>query len=159
LSPYHELIALLVEERSFTEALVLAEGSKARVLTQLLRGNRLSDEEIISAAEKSERARLRQNLYTLNRQIETAQTTSKFDPARREARATLAAFETSPPARYPELAARRGELAAVNREGLSYIINPASAAVEYVVTGKQVFAFVVTTDGKQATVTGRAINI
>jgi CHAT domain-containing protein/tetratricopeptide (TPR) repeat protein len=40
LSPYHELIALALDERAFGEAFELAERSKARALTTLLRGNR-----------------------------------------------------------------------------------------------------------------------
>src|SRR5262249_48676284 len=72
----------------------------------------------------------------------------------------LAAFETTLAGRYPELAARRGDIAPLTPDGWSQILtNPASVAVEYVVTGEQIFAFVVATDGKQAGVTGRVINI
>ena len=102
LSPYHELLALLVEEHSFGAALDLAERSKARVLAQLLRGNRADENTVLAADEKRERARLRDALYALNRQIESARAkpadearVSALESTRREAREGLAVFEAS----------------------------------------------------------------
>src|SRR5216110_1594260 len=58
LSPYHDLISLLVEQRSFGEALELTERSKARVLTQLLRGNRADENAILTIDQKRQRAKI-----------------------------------------------------------------------------------------------------
>ncbi len=62
LSPYHAMMALLIRQGSLGEALELAERSKARVLTQLLKITRDDHTNSLSADERSERIRLRDTL-------------------------------------------------------------------------------------------------
>jgi CHAT domain-containing protein/Tfp pilus assembly protein PilF len=168
LSPYHELIALLVEERSSGEAFELAERSKARLLTQLLRGNRADENPILADNEKRERARLRGALLSLNRQTESEQAKpardesrlNALESARRSSREDLAAFEASLAGRHPELAAARGEVKPVTLADVTHILNDRTTAiVEYVVTGRELFALLLTSDGARVTVDGRAIDI
>jgi len=168
LSPYHELIGLLIEERSMEEAFLLAERSKARVLMQLLRGNRPGEDTYVADDERQERAKRRDALLSFNRQIESEQAKpvpheSRLDAlesARRAAREELAAFETSLAARHPELAARRGEVRPLTMSDVRNVLTDhKTAIVEYVVADRQLFAFLLTNESGRVTVDGCAINI
>jgi CHAT domain-containing protein/Tfp pilus assembly protein PilF len=168
LSPYHQLIALLVDQRSFGEALELAERSKARVLAQLLRGNRADDTAILSDDEQRKRSRLRDAVFTLNRQIESEQQSKSPDQsrlnslasARRAAREELAAFDAALDARHPELGAVRGEVRSLSMEDANRLLTDrATAIIEYVVADRRLYAFVLTTDGTRTAVDGRALDV
>ena len=168
LSPYHELIALSLGERSVDEALELAERSKARVLAQLLRGNRADDSSILTASENRERGRLRDALVALNRKIEIEQEKKAPDAsrigglesARSEARVALAAFEAKLPIQHPELEAVRGAVKPFTLEDANRIVaDVETALIEYVVADRQLFAFLLTNDHGRIVVDGRAIDV
>jgi CHAT domain-containing protein/tetratricopeptide (TPR) repeat protein len=168
LSPYHELIALLVEQRAFGEALELAERSKSRVLTQLLHRSPIDEDATLSADEKRDRTRLRDRLFVLNRDIESERAKEPtgtnrigaLESTRRATREELAAFDASLAAGHPELAAVRGEVGALRiADATRVLTDPATAIVEYTVADRQLFAFVLTTDGARIAVDGAAIAI
>jgi CHAT domain-containing protein/Tfp pilus assembly protein PilF len=168
LSPYHELIALLVDQRAFGEALELAERSKARVLTQLLHRSPIDENATLSADEKRDRMRLRDRLFVLNRDIESerakepagANRITALESTRRATREELAAFDASLAAGHPELAAVRGDVSPLRvADATRVLTDPATAIVEYVVADRQLFAFVVTTDGVRIAIDGSAIAI
>jgi CHAT domain-containing protein/Tfp pilus assembly protein PilF len=166
LSPYHELIAVLIEAHEFPEAFELAERSKARVLTRLLGATRDDDTNLLGVDERRERARLRDALHALNQQIEREQEkktpdqarVSALESSRRSAREAVSAFETVLVARHSELARIQGEVAPVRLPEASGILTDRTTAiVEYVLTNRQLFAFLLTNPGTRATVEARAI--
>jgi CHAT domain-containing protein/Tfp pilus assembly protein PilF len=168
LSPFHELIALMVEAGSFRDALELAERAKARVLAQLLRGHRPDEDAILAADDRRERARRRDALFSLNRQIENEQgkktpdepRLEALESARRDARERLADLDASLVARYPELAAVRGEVAPLTFADTNRLLTDrATAIVEFTVADRQLFAFLLTSDGGHVAIEGRAIRL
>ena len=168
LSPYHELIAIDIEQHSVGDALELAERSKARVLTQLLRGSRTEQAASLTAAEKVDQVRLRDALFSRDREIEAeaakpnrdAGRLGALEAARREARDELAAFETAVAARHPELARARGRVEPLTLADASRIVtDPTTAVVEYAIDERQLFTFLVTSDGGKLTLDARAVDV
>jgi CHAT domain-containing protein/Tfp pilus assembly protein PilF len=168
LSPYHELIELSIEERAFGQALELAERSKARVLTQLLRGNRVDDSTILTVEERRGRSRLRDAVSVLNTRIESEQgkptpdqsRVNALESSRRAAREELAAFEATVAAGHPELAAVRGEVSPLTlADAGAMLTDRTTAVIEYVLADRQLFAFLVTSDGTRVSVDGHAIDV
>jgi len=168
LSPYHELIALLIQQRSFGEALELAERSKARVLTRLLGTTQDDHARILSSEEKREQTRFRDALHTVDQQIAREQESKSPDQARltaleatrRSARDAVAAFETVLLARHPELATVRGQVAPLTVPDAGRILTDRTTAIiEYVVSNDRLFAFLITSDGTRVTIDARALAV
>jgi len=168
LSPYHELIALLIDRRASSDALEIAERSKARALRRLLRRTRLDEEITLTAQEKDERARLRDRLFALNRQIENEHGKPQVDDtrvkgresARKTAREALAKFDASMQTAHPELVAVRGAVDPLTRGDINQIFSDTNTAiVEYTVADKTLYAFVLTSDGRRVTVDEHASSI
>lgn len=168
LSPYHELVALSVADRGFDQALLVAERSKARVLAQLIGGHHVDDRAILTSEERHERSRLRDGVSTLNAQLDQEEgkkvpDRSRLDAlesSRRSARDELAAFEAALPTKHPELAAVRGEVQPLTVADLGTLVpDRTSAVVEYVVTERQLFAFLLTRDGDRVAVDGHVSDI
>jgi CHAT domain-containing protein/Tfp pilus assembly protein PilF len=168
LSPYHELIALDIEQHAFGDALELAERSKARVLAQLLRGSRVDQSAILTPAERQELARRRDALLGVDRQIAAEQGKPTADGTRvqalqaerRDSREALAAFESALASRHPELAAARGVVKPLTMSGVARLLtDPSLVGVEYVVGDRQLFSFVMTSDGAHVAIDARAIDI
>lgn len=168
LAPYHESIAQAIGERAFGEALELAERSKTRVLTQLLRSNRSDRSTSLTADDIRERDKRRDAIASYTRQIETTleeqgsdlARLTQLETARRTAREDLASFETTLAARHPETAtSERAAAPSKIADAGSVLTATDQAVVEYVVTDRQVFGLVVTTDGTRTTVVGRALDV
>lgn len=168
LSPYHELIALDIEERAYGDALELAERSKARLLADLLHSPHADQSASLTASERQEQARLRDALVAVNHQIESEESKAAPDDARvraleskrHDTREALAAFEMALVARHPELAALRGRVAPLRIADIPRLMPDSQAAViEYALADRQLFAFLVTMDGGRVTVDSHAIDI
>jgi len=168
LSPYHELIALLVDQRAFEEAVEIAERSKARALMRLLQRSSVDEVATLTADEKRERLRLRDRLVALNAEIERKQSTQAPDePAitalqseRRRTREALASFEALTAAAHPEIAASRGEMKPLDRAAIAQLLtNRSTAIVEFVVTDQRLYTFVLTSTAGQLVVDQRATTI
>lgn len=164
LSPYHELLALLVQQHAFGEALEVAELAKARTLSRLLQRTPLDEDSMLSADEKRERTRLRDRLFALNRQVENLRSRQPADERaivnveseRHAARDELAAFDTTAAAAHPELAAARGDVKALRLADTGPLLTDGSTAiVEYVVADRSLYVFTVTSDGRRVVVDGR----
>jgi CHAT domain-containing protein len=170
LSPYHELIALLVEQHANGEALELAERSKARALMQLLVNNPGDDQVALRTTEQRERTRLQDRLFALNRDIEKekekqsgagdANLVSTLESTRRAVRDDLAALDAQLAAAHPERAAARGEISPFRLADANRVLSdPQTAIVEYVVANQHLFAFVLTTDGSRVAVSARQVEM
>ncbi len=167
LSPYHELMALDVDERAYGDALELAERSKARVLAELLHANRTDQSAYLTAAERQEQARLRDAVGRAEHQLADEQSKPAPDgariraleSARRDAREAQAAFDAEFVGRHPEFAVERGHVAAVTVAEAGRILPAGAATIEYAVADRRLFAFLVTTDGSHASVDARSIDV
>jgi CHAT domain-containing protein/Tfp pilus assembly protein PilF len=163
LSPYHEMIALAVDEHSFEDAVEWAERSRTRALAELLSGEHIDEDAILTGDEARERRRLRSAVFTINQQIDDAKTSATrqdLESARRDARSALAAFDVSLAARHPEMAAARGTVKPfVLGDARAIFRDRNTAALEFVVTDTRVFAFLLTKTGSRVTVDGRTIGI
>jgi CHAT domain-containing protein len=161
LSPYHELIAIAMEAHRFEEAVEWAERSRARALAELLGGGRLDDDAILTGDEARERRRLRNAMFTLNRQIDgdTSGRRQDLESARREARDALAAFDATLAARHPELAAARGAVKPFDFADVNACLRDRhTAALEFVVTDTRVFALLAMRTGTGVAVEGRVVD-
>jgi CHAT domain-containing protein/tetratricopeptide (TPR) repeat protein len=167
LSPYHELVGLMFEQKRFGDALGLAERSKARVLTQLLSGSRTGNEAALTADETRQRTRLRDAVASLNRRIEAASGRQPADaslPAlessRRTARDELARFESTLLVRHPEISSARGAIAPFTlADAQPLVADPTRAIIEFVVADDRTYALLLTNDGAGVAIDGRAIPI
>jgi CHAT domain-containing protein/predicted negative regulator of RcsB-dependent stress response len=152
-SPYQEMVRLLVASNNTAEALNFAERAKGRVLLDVLRSGRIDITKAMTPAEKERERKLNTDLATLNRQLVKEKSLGVPDKARLEeldarvqkARLEREAFQTNLYAAHPELKVQRGESGAIKLEECAELLPDAkSALVEFAVTNQQVFLFVIT---------------
>jgi CHAT domain-containing protein/tetratricopeptide (TPR) repeat protein len=153
LSPWHGMIALLVSEKEYAEALNFAERSKARALLDTLQAGRASLRQSLSPQERRAEDERRFRLVSLNSQLTSELRRDKPDSSRvaelkssvEKARLEYEALETSLYVAHPELKVNRGEASIINAEELAALLpDSASALLEYVVTNDATYLFVVT---------------
>ena len=129
---YVMLVDLLVEDRHFDEALLIAEKAKARTLLDVMATERSSAAVDIPAADIDEERRLEHNLAEANRK--------KMNVER--ARFELESFRGILDARYPRLRATRGAETLASVASLAPLLSAKSALVEYVVSEDHVHVFI-----------------
>jgi len=128
--PYHELIALLVEQGDRENALAYAERAKARVLLDVLQNGRPDLGGVLTDAERAREAELTARMAELNRKGAATQL--------RAARLDYDAFLTAVYAAHPELRGERGTVAPFRAE------EAPEGFVEFVVTKERTFVFTAT---------------
>lgn len=152
-SPYQEMVRLLIGSNNTAEALNFAERAKGRVLLDVLRSGRIDITKAMTPAEKERERKLNTDLAALNLQLARENARAVPDTQRLEelnariqkARLEREAFQTNLYAAHPELKAQRGETAAIKLEECAELLPDAkSALVEFAVTNQQVFLFVIT---------------
>lgn len=155
LKPYHSIIELLVGENKFEEAFLYAERAKARVLLDVLQTGRAQPNKAMTAAEQAQETKLRNQIAAANAQMQTEAGREKPDAARlaelqkqlSKTRAALDSFTTLLYVAHPELKLQRGEANVADLAGLNKLLPDANTALlEYVVTEKRTFVFVLTKD-------------
>jgi CHAT domain-containing protein/tetratricopeptide (TPR) repeat protein len=153
LSPWRGMIALLVSQQEYTEALTFAEQSKARVLLDALSAGRSSLRRSLSTQERQAEEEHRLRLVSLNSQHNSELRRDKPDAARvaglkadiEKARLEYEALETSLYAAHPELRVQRGEAPIIKTLELSALLPDTSTALlEFVVTDNETYLFIVT---------------
>jgi CHAT domain-containing protein/Tfp pilus assembly protein PilF len=153
LSPWLGMIALLISQQEYGEALAFAEQSKARVLLDALSAGRAGLRQSLSPQERRAEEEHRLRLVSLNSQYTSELRRDKPDQTRiaqlkasiDKARLEYEALETSLYVSHPELKVKRGEAPLIKREELSDLLpDTASALLEYVVTENETYLFVVT---------------
>ncbi len=161
LSPYDDLIEILVQQGDCAGAFGYAERSKSRALLDVLKRGRKYTRNSMSPGERGEEATLRRKLITLNRQV-AAETYRESAPdrldslrgARAEARLEYELFRAKLYVAHPELATAPVQ-EIVSPEGLRDLLHsPDTALLEYVVTGYSSYLFVVAaeSDARSASV-------
>jgi CHAT domain-containing protein len=138
---YVMLVDLLIEDRRYEEAFLVAEKAKARALLDVLGSERSSAEKDMTATELAEEQRLEQKLVEANRSAATNPT----DAAEvAKARLDLESFRADVDTRYPRLHGARGAGDLSSISSLAPLLSGGKAAlVEFVVSAHHVHLFIV----------------
>lgn len=131
-SPYYEMIDMLVGAGQADEAFAYAERAKARVLLDVLRNNhRAASRHLVVAGQA--------------RPLPVKRQDENLEARMEKARIGDAAFQTSPSAAHPELRMSGGEAQPIaSREMSELVPDDQTALIEYAVTKERVFLFVFT---------------
>ncbi|HYW72399.1 MAG TPA: tetratricopeptide repeat protein [Pyrinomonadaceae bacterium] len=152
-SPYYEMVDLLVAQGNLSEALSYAERAKGRVLLDVLRGDRVNITKAMSPAEREQERKLIGELVSLNNQVSRENAAAKPSQTRladlnaqlEKARVDQEAFQTNLYASHPELKVQRGQAQPLNIEQAGALVaNGKTALLEYAVTDDNVHLFVLT---------------
>ena len=161
LSPWYDMVDLLVTQRKYAEALTFAEQSKSRVLLDALQSGRTDLRKSWSKEEQQAEEELRLRLVSLNSQFTTEVRKDKPDVKRvtelkaavEKARLEYEDFETRLNLAHPKLKVQRGEAPIVKTDELATLLPDASSALlEYVVGDDKTYLFIVTKGTKEADV-------
>ena len=153
LSPWYDMVDLLVSQKKYAEALTFAEQSKSRVLLDALQSGRTDLRKSWSKEEQQSEEELRLRLVGLNSQFTTEVRKDKPDVKRvtelktavEKARLEYEDFETRLNLAHPKLRVQRGEAPIIKTEELAALLPDASSALlEYVVGDDKTYLFVVT---------------
>ena len=153
--PYHLMVELLVSEGEFEEAFRYAQRSKARTLSAILTHGRDRIVDELSEREQFLERRLKQRMNSLGAQLlyeqtRTAPEESRVDALRKhlaQARLGFEAYQGELRAKYPRLAARRGEGRPVTPAELrKQLVDDQTALLEFLVSESQTWLFVMTKD-------------
>jgi CHAT domain-containing protein len=153
ISPYAEMVALLVAQNRPAEALMYAERAKARVLLDVLGTGRSNIIKAMTPVEQAQERKLRQELSTLNAQAQREAAQARPDALRMaalhkqldRARLDFDAFTNVLYSLHPELRLQRGDAPPSSVVQLNDLLSvPDTALVEYVIGDEQTFLFVIT---------------
>jgi CHAT domain-containing protein/Tfp pilus assembly protein PilF len=153
LSPYRQMIGLLMDEKNGVEAFGYAERVKGRALLDTLETGRVELTKAMTDSEQAEERSLNAEVVSLNTRIYREKLRKQPDKAvlsdlearREKARASYEAFQISLYAAHPELMIQRGQMKPVSiSEAGKLIPNLGAAVVEYVVTEDKTYLFVLT---------------
>jgi CHAT domain-containing protein len=157
-SPYHQMVGLLVGQGKPGDALSFAERAKARVLLDVLRNGRVPANKTLSQAEQSEERRLYGEMVSLNTKVRAERMSENADDARiseldnrlQKARSAYEAFQAALYARHPDLKAKRGLVTPFRMEDAEALLpDTRTAILEYVVTDEETFLFILTRNSER----------
>jgi CHAT domain-containing protein/uncharacterized protein HemY len=161
ISPYYHLTELLVKQGKHDQALDYAERSKAGLLLSILQSGNVKITKAMSDGEKERERNLKDQITSLNSQIGRESlrpqvNASRLNDLRQRLKAAVVEqqqFQATLYSRYPDLKVQRGQVNAFRLEQASRLLTDSQTALlEYAVTHRQVFLFVLTRDAKQAKV-------
>jgi CHAT domain-containing protein/Tfp pilus assembly protein PilF len=161
ISPYYHLIELLVNEGKGDQALYYAERSKAGLLLSILQSAKVTITKAMSDAEKAQERLLKDEISSLNSQIGRESLRLQINESRvkdlqeRLKKAVLGQqqFQESLYARHPDLKVQRGQVSGFTVEQAARLLpDNQTALLEYAITNRQVFLFVLTKDAKHPNV-------
>jgi CHAT domain-containing protein/tetratricopeptide (TPR) repeat protein len=152
-TPYYEMIALLVEQNQTAEAFAYAERSKARALLDVLQSGKMDVTNAMTAEEQERERKLKGELISLNSQLSKESLREKPDLSRmreldarvQQSRLHYEAFQTNLYGAHQELQAKRAESLSMTLDDAGALLqDSASALLEYVVTEEKTYLFVIT---------------
>jgi CHAT domain-containing protein len=153
ISPYNTMICLLAAQGSAAESLAFAERAKARVLLDILRSGRSNVTKAMTAQEKEQERKFKDNLVSLNTQISSENQSEKPDQTRlaqlqaqlERARLDYEDFQTRLYVAHPELRVKRGQVQPFSLEQSAELLPDSNTALlEYAVTDDTTLLFVLT---------------
>jgi CHAT domain-containing protein len=152
ITPYSEIIALLIEQNKTDEAFAYAERAKARTLVEVLQSGRINITKAMTATEQEQEQRLRNELFSINSQILKESLRQKPEPTRlpelnakvQKARFNYEAFQMNLYIAHAELRGKRGEAQPLKSEECGALLEDAkSLLLEYVVTDERTYLFAI----------------
>ncbi len=142
---YLELADMLVEDRRFNEALVIAERSKGRLLLDVLRGGKLLQYGALSPSERDNETALERSVAVLNMRSAASPTDEeKIAQPLREARRKLEDYRADLCSKHPRLSQHATPAVLSLHDTSALLPDSSSAFVEYFVTDTRLVIFVVT---------------
>lgn len=153
IAPYNAMTELLIGENKLVEALGYAERTKARVLLDVLQNDRTRVTKSMTGRELELERSLESEVRKLNslslheeaKPQPNPRTVADLGTRLRQARLDYESFQTELYAKHPELKTWRGRFSHMTLEQAAALIpDPAYAILEYVVTDKKVYLFVLT---------------
>ncbi len=153
LAPYHELVDLLGEQNKKEEALRVAELAKARVLLDAISHNRMRISAAMTVDEQQAERELNRRLVSLNAQHHRLAQSKISDPNEvksveeelQKTRRQMEDFRTKVFAAHPELRIQRAEILTFQLKEADTIIRDSKTIVlNYFLTSKQLFLFILT---------------
>lgn len=157
ISPYHHLTELLVKEGKDDKALYYAERSKAGLLLSILQSGKVTITKAMSDVEKAQERRLKDEIGSLNSQIGrenlrlqvNESLVKELQERLKNALAGQQQFQESLYARHPDLKTQRGQVSEFDLEQAGRLLpDHQTALLEYTMTNRQVFLFVLTKDAQ-----------
>lgn len=162
LASYQSLVDVLVRQDKPTEALLYAERAKARVLLDVVSGNRSDISKGLTAIERNEQLRLNQKIAEINERLKAQQPASASNDLYSEldaARLEYQALQDSIYVKHPDLRIRSGRTAELTAKEVSDLTTRSTAFLEYVVTKDGVLLFVTTRDAANTGANTKAYRI
>jgi CHAT domain-containing protein/Flp pilus assembly protein TadD len=157
LAPYHSMIELQISQQNFDAALGYAERVKARILADVLKSGKINVTKNLTEEERQEERNLKNQLISLNSQL--LRENQKDQPDEKgvvKLKAMLEkthldyeSFHRNLFSAHHELKVQRGELDPVQiQDAFSLLPNSRSAILEFVVTERKTFLFVLTKENQ-----------
>ena len=152
-SPYYEMVDLLIDQKNVAEAFAYAERAKGRVLLDVLSSGKLNVTKAMSPDEQSQERKLNGQLVSLNTQIYREKERRQPDDSRiadlnvrlQKARLDYEAFQTTLYAAHPELKIQRGESQPLTLKESAMLVPDANTALlEFAVMEDKTYLFVLT---------------
>jgi CHAT domain-containing protein/Tfp pilus assembly protein PilF len=162
ISPYHQLIELLVEEKHLEKALYYAERSKAGLLLNILHSGKVTITKTMSDAEKEQERLLKDEINSYTNQLERERLRPRPEENRlaslqehlKKSLADQQAFQADLYARHPELKIQRGQTPAFNlAQAADLLTDRQTALLEYAATADKIYLFVLTKSAKRTSPT------
>jgi len=160
LAPYYSMVELLIASNNSAEALSYAERAKARTLLDVLSSGRVNVTKAMTKEEDERERALHAQIVTLNSQV--FQIDQKPDDTRstilkeklEKARLEYEAFQANLYTAHPELKVQRGQSHILTiAEAGTVLPDNRTAVLEYVVTEKNTYLFVIARAAGKAAVT------
>jgi CHAT domain-containing protein/Tfp pilus assembly protein PilF/ketosteroid isomerase-like protein len=152
-SPYYEMVDLLIDQNNPAEALTYAERAKGRVLLDVLSSGKVNITKAMTQQEQVQERTLNGEIVSLNSQVYREKVRQQPDEARlqdlntrlQKARLNYEAFQTNLYAAHPELQSLRGETPPLTLMDSATLIPDANTALlEFVVMEDKTYLFVLT---------------
>ncbi|MCU1382463.1 MAG: Tetratricopeptide 2 repeat protein [Acidobacteria bacterium] len=158
LAPYQERMALALAASTPADAFYFAERSKARVLLDVIRGDRVPITKAMTDAERRHEVELRTALTSANSELRFAAQAMPRDQSRvaalqrrrDERRVAYEEFQARLYAAHPELKVSRADVPAIRAAEAQMLAGPSDAIVEFAAGPTRMHAFVITSTGVKA---------
>jgi len=156
LAPYQERVALALAASNIADAFYFAERSKARVLLDVIRGDRIPITKAMTDAERRHEVELRTALTSANSELLFAAQAmprdetrvARLQRGRDERRVAYEDFQALLYAAHPELRVSRADVPAIRApEAQQLLSGPSDAIVEFVAGPDRTHAFVISETG------------
>jgi CHAT domain-containing protein/Tfp pilus assembly protein PilF len=157
-TPYHDMVDLLIDQGNPAGAFAYAERAKGRVLLDVLDGGRANITKAMTRDEQQQERKLDSEIVSLNSQILIQSQSPQHDSSRmvdlnaqlQRARLEHEAFQTSLYAAHPELKVQRGKTQSITVEGTSALLtDDKTALLEFMVGREMTYLFVLTKEKKE----------